>query len=250
MNYYIITGTSRGLGEAIVQQLLVEGNTLICISRTENKQLVTLAVSKQIPMIYKTGDISNENLVEKLVTEIFEEINFSGAEKITLLNNAGTIDPIKPVGKATNQDLIANVKVNLLAPILLCTEFIKRTEAFQGDRVIVNVSSGAANRPISGWSTYCSTKAGLDMFTKTLGLEQVESNSTLKAISFSPGVMDTEMQQTIRGSERADFSSVDQFKGYHEKGMLRTPETVASILLKFLETSFENGQVYDIKDLI
>src|SRR6185436_10822491 len=63
---------------------------------------------------------------------------------------------------------------------------------------IVNVSSGAAYRPLEGWSSYCAAKAGLAMMTQSIALETAGSGICL--FGFSPGTIDTDMQVKIRAS--------------------------------------------------
>jgi benzil reductase ((S)-benzoin forming) len=134
--------------------------------------------------------------------------------------------------------------------MVITNVFLNKTEYVEAEKCIVNVSSGAANRAISGWSSYCSTKAGLDMFTKTVGLEQQQKQFPTTVISFSPGIMDTTMQTTIRSKTEKEFESVQTFQAYKEEGMLRTPTFVAEALLKFLKEDLINGEIYDIKQLL
>ena len=63
---------------------------------------------------------------------------------------------------------------------------------------IINLSSGAAHRPLEGWSAYCAAKAGLAMLTRSLQLEYGEYG--IRSFGFSPGVVDTGMQAEIRAS--------------------------------------------------
>src|SRR5690606_15700892 len=63
---------------------------------------------------------------------------------------------------------------------------------------IVNLSSGAAHRPMEGWSAYCAGKAGLAMVTQSLALEYGARG--IRAFGFAPGVVDTDMQGEIRAS--------------------------------------------------
>jgi NAD(P)-dependent dehydrogenase (short-subunit alcohol dehydrogenase family) len=63
---------------------------------------------------------------------------------------------------------------------------------------IINLSSGAALRPLEGWSAYCAAKAGLAMLTRSLALEYGEAG--IRAFGFAPGVVDTDMQAEIRAS--------------------------------------------------
>ncbi|WP_191557234.1 (S)-benzoin forming benzil reductase [Metabacillus idriensis] len=250
MNTTIITGASRGLGEAIVKQLLKPEHQIIYLSRSENKELRRLAVENGAILQFVPCDLSNAPHIEAAIPEIFENIDMSAAEKITLINNAGTVDPMKPVGKAEAAELEAHVQLNLIAPMVLSNAFAAETKNIQAEKVVVNISSGAANNPIYGWNAYCSSKAGLDMFTKAFGLEQKQEEHPVTVLSFSPGIMDTDMQGSIRNTQPEDFAEVARFQEYHESGKLRSAEFVASELLKLLNSPFENGRVYDIKELI
>src|SRR5690625_7484217 len=80
----------------------------------------------------------------------------------------------------------------------------------------VTITSGAAERPVYGWSAYCSTKASINMYTKTVGLEQEEIDSGNKVIAFSPGVMDTNMQAEISSSTEEHIIEVETFREYNE----------------------------------
>lgn len=250
LNYYIITGASRGLGEALAKELLEEGNVLFYLSRTRSHALEELAESKRISIFFEQCDLSEAGQLGAVIKNVFSKFDLQNANKITLINNAGMVEPIKNVGNAEEQDIISNVQLNLLAPMILCDHFINETKVYTKQAVIVNITSGAANRPVAGWSAYCSTKAGINMFTRTIGVEQSERNHKVIAIAFSPGIMDTDMQNTIRSSEKNDFPSIAQFREYHENGLLRAPAFVASRLKKLLSSSLENGRVYDIKEFI
>jgi benzil reductase ((S)-benzoin forming) len=251
MNHYIITGTSRGLGEALVQLLLQPNNKIYCLSRTKNMDLLEKASERSIDLPYFEVNVGNVSEVEGALREVFHSIENQMIDSITLINNAGMIEPITTVGNMSSQDLELNLTTNLLAPMVLTNLFLGFIGKLEGRKTIVNVSSGAANRPISGWSAYCSTKAGLDMFTKTVGLEQVREENPTTVISFSPGVMDTAMQSTIRSKAKQDFETVETFQGYKEQGMLRTPIFVAETLLKLIqEPELVNGKVYDIKQFL
>jgi benzil reductase ((S)-benzoin forming) len=250
MNYYIITGASKGLGEAIVQSLFHEENAIIAISRTVSEKLLKEANDNRVPLLFETEDLSVVEHLIPLMERVFQHIRLKDAQSVTFIQNAGVIEPIKPVGKMDHTELVRSVNVNLLAPMILANQFVERTRSFAGKKVIVHVTSGAANRTVHGWSSYSSTKAGLERFTKTLAFEQKNESFPVQAIAFSPGIMDTDMQQTIRTSQVEDFNEVKTFQNYYEKGMLRSPQLVASKLLTLLQGNVESGKVYDIKSLL
>jgi NAD(P)-dependent dehydrogenase (short-subunit alcohol dehydrogenase family) len=68
----------------------------------------------------------------------------------------------------------------------------------QGGGTVINLSSGAAFRPLEGWSAYCASKAGLAMFTRSIDLEYGAQG--IRAVGFAPGLVDTGMQAQIRAS--------------------------------------------------
>ncbi|WP_078379063.1 (S)-benzoin forming benzil reductase [Sutcliffiella halmapala] len=251
MKYFIITGASKGLGEATVQHLLQENHHLICIARTENEQLVQEAHESGVELRFIHEDLSKYDRVTEMVRDVLHSIEMEDVEEIYFINNAGMVDPIKPAGKAEESLVTKSIHLNLLTPMLVTNEFLRITESWPCKKVMVNISSGAANRPVFGWNTYGTTKAGLDMFTKSVGLEQQFATYPTTLLAFSPGIMDTDMQGIIRQTNKEDFTSVDVFKNYHEKGELRSPSFVADKMLGLiLSDQIENGRVYDIKEFI
>ncbi|CAH0347113.1 (S)-benzoin forming benzil reductase [Bacillus sp. CECT 9360] len=249
MKTYIITGSSKGLGEAISEQCFQKGNHCILVARSTNEELVEKAKHHGIKVSSISADLSKTEELPALIERIFTEIGET--DELYLINNAGVIEPIKPVGQLEQEKMEISMKVNYLAPVMLSNAFIERTKDFNGKKIIVNVSSGAALRPIHGWSAYCSTKAALEMFTRTAGLEQQKEKSPVTIVSFSPGIMDTEMQANIRTADEKDFADATTFQSYKDKGMLRTPQVVAEKLLNLLQQEvLENGRFYDIKELL
>jgi benzil reductase ((S)-benzoin forming) len=252
MKYFIVTGASKGLGEATVKRLLKENHHVVCIARSENKELEADAEKRGAELTFLQEDLSKHERVTGIVQYLLAKIEKDEQlEEVYFINNAGMIDPIKPAGKAEEALITKSLHLNLLTPMLMTNEFIRLTEDWECRKVVVNISSGAAIRPIHGWNTYCTTKAGLDMFTKTVGLEQSSVTNPTTILSFSPGIMDTDMQGIIRNSDKEDFANVETFQSYHEEGQLRSPAFVAEKMLELvLSQKVENGRVYDIKELI
>ncbi|MBT2693202.1 (S)-benzoin forming benzil reductase [Bacillus sp. ISL-55] len=250
MKYAIVTGASRGLGAAAAQQFVSEGISVITISRNENSTLKQAAEAAGISYTHFSCDISSAEQVQSVSAQISEEI-FRDAETIYIINNAGVIEPIDVAGELDASLVQTNVQVNLTAPILISNLFLQKAKE-TGTRVIIaNVTSGAGERPIQGWSIYCSTKAAVNMFTMTAGLELENNGSSSKVIAFSPGLMDTDMQVTIRSSSEEAFADVDTFRNYKESGSLRSPDTVAGALVKLvLADNLENGKIYKVNDLL
>jgi len=250
MNYYIITGASRGLGKAVAENLLSKDNHLFCISTRINDDIITQAGLKDCGIDYFEYDFNFLEEMDMLAETIFERINFKKADSICLINNAGTVKPIAPVGNYPSFEIISNMNVNLISPMILISEFIKRTEDVDCDKKIVNISSGAAKNPYHGWGCYCGAKAAMDMFTGCVGLEQKDISNPVKIISFNPGVMDTDMQSDIRQTSVENFSQVEKFINLKQQGKLPSPDFVAKKLLELVHNNeIESGMLYSIDEL-
>ncbi len=250
MNYYIITGTSRGLGEGFAKQLLQEGNGLFCISRTQNESLMNLAREVGVFLEYITYDLQDTSGIDSLMKRVIDAVDTATATRMALINNAGTLAPVKPVGRYPRQALMAALHINLAAPMLLASAFIDRTADLSLDRRILNISSGAARNPYSGWGAYCTTKAGLDMFTRCAGLEQINQVNPVKLIAVAPGIVDTAMQEEIRNTTEADFPNQRKFLEFQKKGLLTSPDVAAEKILRFfLSEEIETGGIYDIRNM-
>lgn len=250
MHVYVITGASRGLGAALAQQLLQPGNRLYCVSRSRHVSIEQEAAAKGAEAFTHTFDLSSVNEIDPLMQGIIEGLPQEQLSSLTLINNAGMIDPIVPAARMSNDAMKQNIEVNLVAPILLSTSFLRLTETISCEKRIVNISSGAGKNPYFGWSHYCTSKAGLDMFTKTVALEQLE-DERFKAVSIAPGVVDTQMQETIRSRNESDFIHVERFRKLKEEGKLLSPEESASFIIRIMkEDSYPSGAILDVRDLV
>lgn len=253
MKVFIITGASRGLGFGVANTLISRGGELqlIYIARNENVELREKAEIKSVPINFLKADLSNLGDLDSLMDRAFGLINKDEVEGIYLVNNAGTVEPIAPLEKCRYEDIKQNIDINLTAPMTLSSAFIRHTRDLEVEKRVVTVSSGASKRAIYGWSAYCSAKAGVNLFTACAAEEEKEQAHGVGFIAFSPGVMDTDMQVTIRSASKENFKPVDDFRGLKEEGKLRSAAAVAEKLLQvLLGEEFPNGEFVDIKEMI
>ncbi|MFH1946578.1 MAG: (S)-benzoin forming benzil reductase [Candidatus Magasanikbacteria bacterium] len=250
INYIIITGTSRGLGEAISMNLIQPENHLFCISRSANSRLVEGAKNKGVSLDYFQRDLSESSKTEELFEKIFKKIDFDAVNSISLINNAGVLAPISVADKYNSEEVARNIDINLTAPILTTGLFIKNTNHLNIEKRIINISSGAANKAYHGWGPYCASKAGLNIFSKCVSLEQKTRKYPVKLFSVAPGVIDTEMQAGIRNTKKDDFVDLERFIAYKEDGKLMPPDSVAKKIIKLLTINkFESGEFIEIEEL-
>ena len=220
----LITGTGSGIGKALAKLLLSENYLVFGYSRTnqiENKNFTFTKI-----------DLSNIEEVQKLR---FPDIDL--ASDLLLVNNAATIGSILPIHKKKNEEILREYNLNIISPTLLSRKFINN---YANKRLLINISSGAANNPIPSWSTYCATKSGLDMLTKVIHKEKHEN---LKIFSIHPGVVNTNMQEEIRKSDANFFPIKQQFIDYYNRNELFSVDFVA---LKIFQIIAKNEDLNEI----
>lgn len=229
---YIVTGVSKGLGKAIAEHLLIQGETVIGLGRNNTIEHNNYT--------YYFLDLNSE------LDLSFLELNIEG--QVTLINNAGIIGEIDRISSQKNWDLDFVLKINTTSPMHLAKEVYKRM-IDKSLFTLVNISSGAAKRSIPSWAAYCSSKAALNMLSESFALEERELGNSPKVYCVAPGVIDTDMQLTIRSTSKDKFSQNDRFVELKENGELYSPEECAIKLIRLLNTPYDKGIFYDLRDL-
>ncbi|MGE6629924.1 (S)-benzoin forming benzil reductase [Bacillus sp. NPDC077027] len=241
MRISIVTGGSKGFGLALVKQLLARGDKVYSAARGKTPLAHTNLIHTQV-------DLTNETQAENWLKVLFQSLSFEEVEEVVLINNAGMVTPMKRAGEGERDMLSKHYTLNLIIPVILSHLFVELTRSLRGKKTLIQISSGAAKNPYKGWSAYCSSKAGLDMFMRTLHFEQQDESYPVRTFSFSPGTIDTDMQADIRRSSKNDFEQIERFQTLHETGALKSPDEVAEILLELMATDVAGGEVYDARE--
>jgi 3-oxoacyl-[acyl-carrier protein] reductase len=191
----IVTGASRGIGAAASVALAKAGATVMLVARNGRmaEDVAKDIVSAGGRASAASCDVSDYAAVEAVVAET--EGRFGRID--ALVNNAGVIEPIASIADSDPADWARNVQINLVGAYHPIRAVLPRMIK-AGGGTIINVSSGAAIRPLEGWSAYCSAKAGLAMLTQAIMLENTTTG--IRVFGFQPGTTDTDMQVTIRAS--------------------------------------------------
>jgi len=216
----IITGGSKGIGRGIIEAYLAKGVRVFSIARSIDPELSAKGVT-QISF-----DLTQTAQVEKELASIFELLKVDEITKITLVNNAGTLGEIAPLEKLEAEVIEQVFKLNTIVPYICSAAFVRLTREISTEKSILNISSGAALKPYYGWSTYCGSKAALNMLTQNLALEQEGIANGVKVLAIAPGVVDTDMQAQIRRSDKDDFKDVERFVALKTDGGLNDAATV------------------------
>lgn len=241
MNGYIVTGASRGLGAALVAQLLAHGGSVVAIAR----DCAALPAHDRLSRI--DADLCEHAQLPALMARALALLG--PCDSLTLINNAGTVTPIALVGACPDADISQAVALNLTAPMVLGNAFVALSSACRTRRLLC-ISSGAAAKPYPGWSVYCATKAGLDHYVRTLAAEQALEAQPLAAVSLYPGVIDTGMQAQIRASDSRQFPQKARFDALKAERQLSSPQAAASAICDYLlSPAFGREAVVDIRTL-
>jgi NAD(P)-dependent dehydrogenase (short-subunit alcohol dehydrogenase family) len=161
----LVTGTSRGIGAALVPAFQSAGATVITASRSDG------------------FDVSREADVTRL---------FAGVSQLdVLVNNAAILTPRKPLVDVTVAEWDATMAVNLRG-VFLCSRAALRLMVPRGRGLIINLSSGVGKRAVSDWGAYAVSKWGVEGFTKCLA-EEVKATG-VQVIAVNPGGTRTGMR--------------------------------------------------------
>lgn len=238
----IVTGVSRGLGEALAADLLARGAHVLGIGRSSSRHLAGDRYR------FLRCDLAEPSMLPAMLEPAFAAIASGRPSSVCLVNNAATLDPVGVLGTTEAGDILTSISVNLTAPIVVAGVFCRVFDDDTVERRVINVSSGAAQSVIAGEGLYCIAKAGLEMLTRTLAVER--ASPRFRAISLRPGLIDTAMQTFARTQPKERLPSVDLFKGFHDGGQLVAPDVVArKVVERLVLAPVEQGRTYNYAEL-
>ncbi len=155
----LVTGASRGIGEALARAFADAGAKLALVARSEGP---LKALASELGGVAFPTDLANVNTTAQLI----DRVEADGGPVDVLVNNAG-LDLAGALHAADPAELEQLYRVNLLTPVQLCRQVIPRMLQ-RGSGHIVNISSLAGVGAFPGLTAYSSSKAGLSHFTAGL----------------------------------------------------------------------------------
>lgn len=222
----IITGANKGLGKAFHDLFIEKGNCIVVsISRRLSPDQQHLIDNGNKQFVFIQTDLSqlkNSSSLKQL-DQFVETV-----DSTILISNAGIVGPINSIGMLNDEELLNSVYVNAISPAIIINYVIKLFSNKKLD--ILHISSGAAQKVIEGWATYCSGKAYMQMFINALQ-SQVKDNALITVHNINPGLIDTQMQQDIRNSNTEGFSRYADFVRFKNEGKLQDAAIVAANIL-------------------
>lgn len=195
----LITGASRGIGQALAFSLARAGAFVGLVSRSEE---ALFQVAREITegggqALALVADVTQPGAVKQAVSRAQE-----GMGQIDILVNAAGIQA--PIGPFLENDLLAwehAIHVNLLGAVRMIHAVLPMMKARRQGKII-NFSGGGATAPRPHFSAYAASKAALVRFTETLAVELKPFNIQVNAVA--PGAVNTQMlEEIIAAGERA-----------------------------------------------
>lgn len=238
----VVTGVSKGLGEALAANLLDRGFDVVGLGRGAATRLT----SPNFRLV--SADLSVISALPAIVEPMFATLAARRPASIVLINNAAVAGPAGTVGDLAPDEIASSLAVNLVAPALVANAFVRAFRDSQGDRRLLNVSSGAAAGPVAGGGVYSIAKAGLEMLTMSIAAEQ--GTVGIVAITIRPGIIDTPMQALMRSQPVTKLPAVAMFRAFHASGQLVPPDvTAAKIVDRLVLGPVEAGRIYRYQEL-
>jgi 3-oxoacyl-[acyl-carrier protein] reductase len=225
----LVSGASRGLGLAIVTDLLERDVKVAAFARTVTDEMKSLA--DRFPGQVHAGsvDITDEKAAQAFVKDVEQELGVIDG----LVNNAAIgQDSLHVHTSAERIEQI--IHTNLTAPLVL-TRFVLRRLLAKGRRGrLVNITSICGQRGYPGLVAYSATKGGMDAATRSLAREL---SGRVLANAVAPGFFASEMSAVLGQTQ------LDQILRRTPSGRLTTPEEVVPVVrMLLLEHTNINGQ--------
>jgi benzil reductase ((S)-benzoin forming) len=235
----VVTGGSAGLGQALLTHAPA-GAARVDVSRSGPSDVTVDHVAADLadPASWRTvGD----DLAARIAT--------FGGDRVTVIHNAGTLDPIGYAGEVDAEAYTRQVLLDAAAPQVLGHRVLAALRSHPARRrELVLLSSGAARTAYPGWSAYGAGKAAVDHWVRAVAQEQADRGG-VRVLAVAPGVVATGMQAMIRATSGEDFPPVSRFHALHEDGELADPDDVAARLWALPDDAATDAEVGPVVDL-
>ncbi|MDF1797214.1 MAG: SDR family NAD(P)-dependent oxidoreductase [Coxiellaceae bacterium] len=202
----IITGTTRGLGNAIASHCLQQGNDVLAINRRPS-DLAQKHTGQYHEVI---ADLANIQSIEQATQTIKQFCQQNDCSISHLVNSAGSGGVVGSMTTITSEQYVNVMTINVTAPLLLTNGLLSE---FKPSTRVLNLSSRAAEITVPGMGLYCISKHALRCLTEAY---QQDDKSRFLCGHVIPGEVDTDMQAELREQDEGKFPLADFFKKNQE----------------------------------
>lgn len=235
MKNIIITGSSRGIGKCLVENLAKEGNNVLLNYNKSEKQ--ALQIQRELKEdgflieIFK-ADVSKKSEVKKMIDYALNKWGYIDV----LINNAG-IAKLNLFQNVTEEEWDEIINTNLKSAFC-ATQLVLPSMINRKNGLIINISSMWGLVGASCETIYSISKAGIDAMTKSLAKELGPSN--IRVNSIAPGIIDTDMNSIL------DEHIKNELKDETPLGKIGKPIDIYRCVKWLMEDEFTTGQVISV----
>ncbi|MGB3404467.1 MAG: SDR family oxidoreductase [Microcoleaceae cyanobacterium] len=196
----VITGVSKGLGRAMVENFIQLGHTVIGCARSQTA-IEELNKTYSKPHAFTTVDVADEQQVKTWANTILSE--YSSPDIV--INNAAIINELAPLWEIPSDDFSQLIDINIKGVTHVIRHLLPGMLK-QQKGIIINLSSGWGRSTSPQVAPYCASKWAIEGLTKALSQELPPG---MAAIPLSPGIIHTEMLETCYGEEAAAYTPLE-----------------------------------------
>jgi len=225
VKYVLVTGAAGGIGQAIVNEFINKGYTVIATDYVSQP-------AKLIAHHYVQADLAKTVIDEDYARNTFDQINkLLGKNGLNVLINNAAVQILGGLESLSRKDWQQTLNVNLVAPFIWTQALLPKLEKVQGS--VVNISSIHAKLTKKNFVAYATSKAGLSGMTKALA---IDVGSRIRVNAIEPAAIETEML-------KAGFSDKDEkFKKLricHPVGDIGQASDIANFIMKVATGGFQ-----------
>jgi NAD(P)-dependent dehydrogenase (short-subunit alcohol dehydrogenase family) len=234
----VVTGASSGMGKAIVETFVREGANVVAVARRKER-LEALAKSlEDAPgkVLVFPGDVGLKSTNEEMIDICVKEFGRFDV----LVNNAGVMDDMSPIGDVKDERYEHVMKINVYGPMCAMR---KAVQVFieQGDGGnIINIASGGAMRTLAG-AVYCASKAALVSMTKNTAYMYIPNKIRCNAIA--PGGIVTEIATSMGDINTNGYARLQNVYACSPEHGCAEQIASAALFLASDDSSYVNGDV-------
>jgi NAD(P)-dependent dehydrogenase (short-subunit alcohol dehydrogenase family) len=254
MRSIVITGVSRGLGAALFDEFHAAGDRILALGRRFTPAQHQAERSEPQRVRLRLTDLAHPSALPG-AAELGSFVH--DASQVVLVHNAGVLEPVGAIGALAPDQIQYAMTVNVISPMVLTNAMIGTgvvgpataigtpASAVSGTAArltVLFISSGAAHATLGGWSVYSAAKRAGETFFEALAAQHAD-DPRVRVVNVQPGVIDTDMQATVRryAGQHVYFPDGARFVAAHERGQLpRASEVARQIIGQHLSAPIMN----------